>query len=171
MTLGFRLVLRHIERYIAASAWFEVFNTATPVQDGWPSQPENATGIYADFLDLCDITESNKHLPNVYKDALRLLFSILQVGQLSMRELPQLMAFMGRLHGPFLQLLTVRDSKALLIMLYWLVLLNSLGLWWVKARAENEAQAILGYLRMHKDERIQKMLVVPRIAFGSSSAY
>ena len=171
MILGFRLVLRHIERYITVSAWFEVFNTAAPARDGWTSHLEKLSDIHADFLDLCDITESNKHLPNIYKDALWLLFPILQVEQLSMRDLPQLMAFMGRLSGPFVQLLTIRDSRALIIMLYWLVLLNSLGLWWVKVRAAHEAQAILGYLQMHHDERIQKMLVMPRIAFGSSSAY
>jgi len=161
--LGFRLVLRHIQHFITASVWFDLFCKATPAEDGWTIKLESAFGIYADFLDLCEITPRNHHLPSIYKDALKDLFAMLQVEELSIRDLAQLMAFMGRLGGSFQRLLVARDSKALLIMLYWLVLLNSLDLWWVRARAACEIRAILGYLESDSDTRIQRMLVVPRI--------
>lgn len=72
-----------------------------------------------------------------------------------MRNLAQLMALMCRLAGPLQKLLVARDSRVLLIMLYWLVLLDSLDLRWVKAPAANEAQTIFAYLERDNDENTE----------------
>lgn len=88
-----------------------------------------------------------------------------------MPNLTQLMASKCRLGGPLQKPLVVRDSRALLIMLYWLVLLDSLDLRLVKARAASEARAIFEYFERDNDVRTPRMLAVPRIAFGAPLAY
>ena len=66
----------------------------------------------------------------------------------------------------FLELLLVRDGKALLIMLHWLVQLEKLQLWWTRSRAQCEANAILRYLDKDPSPLVQALLEMPRTAFG-----
>ena len=119
---------------------------------------------------MCGVNLEDKTSPkSVYFDALIDLSVLLQVEQVSMRDFALLMAFQGRLSGEFRKLLLVLDSRALLIMLYWLVLLDGLDLWWTKTRSQCEAGAILRYLSKSSDLRIQEMLEVPRLAFGEDA--
>lgn len=83
-----------------------------------------------------------------------------------MGDMAQVVAFMSRLNGSFQGLLIALDSKALLILLYWLAILEKLGLWWAKIRAAQEAQAIIGYLELDEDIRIQNLLKIPRMMFA-----
>lgn len=48
--MGLLAVLRHVEQHMTLSAWFRVFNTATPAEYGWTIELEPAKGIFADFL-------------------------------------------------------------------------------------------------------------------------
>lgn len=119
--------------------------------------------------DICDVDPCNESPPNPYTNILKHLFALFQIAQLSMQDLAQLMAFMGRFDGGFQALLITRDSRALLILLYWLFLLNGLDLWWVKLRAAQEGRAILNFLESDDDLRIRCMLEMPRAAFDTAS--
>lgn len=93
------------------------------------------------------------------------LFALFQIETLTMRDMAQVVAFMSRLNGEFQALLVVLDSKALLILLHWLTILEKLGLWWAKCRTTQEAHAIIGHLELDCDQRIQNLLKIPRIMF------
>lgn len=82
-----------------------------------------------------------------------------------MQEMAQIVAFMSRLNGGFQNLLVALDSKALLILLYWLAILEKLGLWWAKGRATQEARAIIEHLGQNHDDRIRDLLETPRMMF------
>lgn len=93
------------------------------------------------------------------------LFALFQIETLTMRDMAQVVAFMSRLNGEFQALLVVLDSKALLILLHWLTILEKLGLWWAKCRATQEAHAIIGHLELDCDQRIRNLLKIPRFMF------
>ncbi|KAJ9662319.1 hypothetical protein H2198_001453 [Neophaeococcomyces mojaviensis] len=48
--IGFRVVLQHIGEYITRSAWFKLFNAATPAENEWTVDLDKADGLYAAFL-------------------------------------------------------------------------------------------------------------------------
>lgn len=79
------------------------------------------------------------------------------------------MAFMGRFDERFQTLLLKRDTRALVIFLYWFFLLDRLELWWIKSRAEWEATAIINLLEFDDDHRVQHLLDAPRLAFWNQS--
>lgn len=181
--MGFPTVLRHVERHIEFSVWLNLFNSAVPAEHGWTLDLRTADGLFAEFLgewnehagamdrvaycgiDLCDITLECDRDENPYENALMDLFALFQIEHLSMRDMAQVVAFMSRLNGDFQVLLVALDSRALLILLYWLAILDSLGLWWAKSRITQEARAILECLELNEDVRIQSLLKVPRTAF------
>lgn len=83
-----------------------------------------------------------------------------------MANFAPLMAFMGRLAGPFQQLLIQRDSAALLVVAYWLALMIRLQLWWIQERAYQECIAIVIFLKNNKTPRVRRMLEFPAKAVG-----
>lgn len=93
------------------------------------------------------------------------LFALFQIDVLTMRDMAQVVAFMSRLNGEFQKLLVTLDGKALLILLYWLTILERLDLWWAKDRATQEAHAIIEHLEQDSDGRMRNLLEVPRIMF------
>ena len=72
------------------------------------------------------------------------------------------MAFMGRLAGPFQDLLVALDNRALMIVLYWMALLSELDLWWARRRITIEAYAIIQYLEDDSSRLVQDMLRLPK---------
>lgn len=96
------------------------------------------------------------------------LFALFQIEVLAMRDMAQIVAFMSRLNGGFQSLLVALDSRALLILLYWLAILEKLNLWWAKGRATQEAHAIIEQLEQDCDSRIRELLRVPRMVFMQS---
>lgn len=93
------------------------------------------------------------------------LFALFQIEVLSMQDMAQIVAFMSRLNGEFQGLLVALDSKALLILLYWLAILAKLGLWWAKARATQEAHAIIEHLQQDRDDRVRNLLKIANMMF------
>lgn len=83
-----------------------------------------------------------------------------------MRDMAQVVAFMSRLNGNFQALLIALDTRALLVLLYWLAILEKLGLWWAKTRAAQEAQAIIEHLEPNEDVKIRNLLKIPRMTFA-----
>lgn len=190
---GFVPVMRHIGAFLGSCAWSGVFNEASPWENfcldskDFCFNGEDQMETCLNFLSkpvcmsicdlkltsaaLCEIDLTDSQSPNIYKVALKDLFVLFQIGNVSMRDFAFLMAFQGRLGGEFLGLLLARDKKALLIMLHWLVQLEKLQLWWTKSRAECEAYAILRFLDNDPDPLIQALLERPRAAFRFVPAF
>lgn len=80
------------------------------------------------------------------------------------------MAFMGRLAGPFQDLLVALDNRALMIVLYWMALLSELDLWWARRRITIEAHAIIQYLEYDSSRLVQDMLRLPKSVLMCGSA-
>lgn len=183
VAIGFLLVVRHVEKYLEKSAWYRIFEGAVPADQGWTVSLASAEGIYAEFLGkllefhesgepsanlcigLCDIGTEDESNSNIYHGAVKDLFALLQLERVSMHNLPQVMSFLGRLNDQFQQSLIDRDAAALLILLHWFAVVKGLGAWWATARINMEARAILGYLELNTDARVQRLLIWPREAF------
>jgi hypothetical protein len=182
--MGFPAVLRHVARHLGCSVWFKIFNSATPAEHGWTIDLGTANGIFAQFvgewkamkgqcmtcdsscIDLCNIGRDINDDENPYRHALMDLFALCQINVLTMRDMAQVVAFMSRLNGSFQGLLVALDARALMILLYWLAILDKLGLWWAKSRAAQEAQAIIEHLELNEDVRIRNLLKIPRMTFA-----
>lgn len=116
--------------------------------------------------DLCSIEPGIDDDGNPYRHALMDLFALCQIERLTMRDMAQVVAFMSRLNGSFQALLIALDARALLVLLYWLAILEKLGLWWAETRAAQEAQAIIEYLEPNEDIKIRNLLELPRMTFA-----
>ena len=67
----------------------------------------------------------------------------------------------------FLELVLVKDHKALVLLAYWLVILAQVPLWWVKQRGRCESQAICFYLaETSTDMVVDKFMEWPRVMLG-----
>jgi hypothetical protein len=74
--------------------------------------------------------------------------------------------FMGRLLPEFTNLLLQKDTKALVILSYWLAKMCSVKLWWIRSRVRLECMAICMYLENSDDSRILKLLESPAESCG-----
>jgi len=80
------------------------------------------------------------------------------------------MDFWGFTNMPseFKALLDNRDPRALLILAYWYMRVNQLGVWWLRPRTVLEGRAICAYLEQHysADPDLQSLLRFPKASFG-----
>lgn len=113
--------------------------------------------------EICSIQFDIDDDRNPYKHALKDLFALFQIERLTMRDMGQVVAFMSRLNGQFQGLLVALDSRALLMLLYWLAILDKLGLWWARGRAAQESHAIIQYLELNGDSKIRDLLEIPKM--------
>lgn len=108
------------------------------------------------------MTEEDLTLEEPVHAALKNLFSLVSIDRIGLPHFAELMAFMGRLAGPFQELLVTLDSRALMIILYWMALLSRLDLWWARRRIAIESCAIIQHLELDHSQLVQTMLKLPR---------
>ena len=118
-------------------------------------------GIPQAFVEICGLNSSSINANNVYHTPLRLLSETMKL-EVTPGNLYLLVQFAGGVGGRFLDLLKVKEHRALLIFSYWLGKLCSMPLWWCPGRARRDCTAICMYLdQPTHDRRIRKMLEWP----------
>ncbi|KAJ0107188.1 uncharacterized protein J7T55_007558 [Diaporthe amygdali] len=117
-------------------------------------------GIPAAFTELCELTPSSNESNNPYCRILHLLAPLLQIENKA-ENTTKLLAFIGRTWVNLRPLLAQKDTRALLLLSWWLVLLEHVNQWWVVTRARTERKAIVEHLSTCSDPRVQALLVWP----------
>jgi len=124
-------------------------------------------GLPPAFIKLCDLDEDSTPSNNPYHSIVRLLTPLLYLKP-TKGHFQKLISFGGRTFDLFRPLLHIRDSKALLLLSYWLALLAQTDQWWLDIRARSQCSAIVHYLSTIPDSSIHALLAFPA-SFGKAS--
>ena len=122
-------------------------------------------GIPANFCDLFDLNELSDKCNNPYHAAVRHLIPLTKLEPIQ-EHLIKNLVWLGRTRETFFELLQAMDSRAWLLVAYWLGLLCSYKQWWLTERARVECHALCATLENVPDERVRRMLEVPSRACG-----
>ncbi len=160
---GLRHLLGHAKPWLRKSMWFDMFMESRDelFEDNRPGR----VGLHPELADLCGITESSTEENNPYLWPLRMLSPILRL-EPSAKTFPRITTFIGRLLPPYYERLIAKDPPALIILSWWLVLMQKVNLWWVQNRAKSECAAICMYLEGSCDPLVLQLLEFPAEACG-----
>ena len=117
------------------SLWLPVFEAADDENSSFTSSQPGIEGLPSALVQLCELNQWSNSADDPYHKILRHLTPLL-VMQSSPSSMNRIFAFGGRLHGTFRPLIERKDSRALLLLSWWLALLHQVDEWWVRAWAQ-----------------------------------
>ncbi|KAB8227997.1 Zn(II)2Cys6 transcription factor [Aspergillus alliaceus] len=162
---GLRCMIGLIDPWLDESIWNEAFQ-ASSNYEFYDDHRMGREDLDPDLADLCDISDITTEETNPFHWPLRMLCPLLRMPRHKCGA-TRITNFMGRLHSDFVNLLTAKEPRALLILSYWLALMyTSVHDWWVDPRVRVECQAICMYLEAWGDKRIVELLDFPARACG-----
>ncbi|KAK5698703.1 hypothetical protein LTR97_006351 [Elasticomyces elasticus] len=144
----------------SSMVWKSVLFSADDSQGTFTSKARGGHGVPPGLVELCDIRPDSTSDTNVYHAILRHLSPLFRLGP-GPANFVKLIAFGGRTARYFRPLLDKRDEKALLLLSYWLALLQQVDQWWLLERARSEYLAITKYLAAHGSAQIVALLHHP----------
>ncbi|KEF52167.1 uncharacterized protein A1O9_11794 [Exophiala aquamarina CBS 119918] len=119
------------------------------------------------FIRLYGLDDHGTDEFNLYRPALRRLARALDP---KCHPVKVVMDFWGftNMKPEFKALLDDRDPRALLILAYWYMRVNQLGVWWLRPRTVLEGRAICAYLEQYSsdDPDLRSLLQFPKASFG-----
>jgi hypothetical protein len=167
---GIRLMVGVAQPWRPGSAFQDLAYEANDQRGTYTDFRPGNTGVPQSFIDLCDITPTSTVDNNPYHAAVRMLTPLFEL-QSSSETLMKHLNFVGFMQPVFIDLLQLRDSRALLLMGIWYGLVckaNYWNQWWLARRALVECTAICMYLDSHADEAVRPFLHFPQQACGYS---
>lgn len=165
-TGGFRALQVMYNAPARGSLWASVLDAADNDVGSFTNDAQGTEGLPPAFVRLCELGDTSSSHDNPYHKILRLLVPLLEM-ELAPENMNKIFAFGGRLHNTFRPLVTKMDTRALLLLSWWLALLRHVDEWWVKAWARASCHSVVTYLSSLHDSRIQALLVYPA-AFGTA---
>jgi hypothetical protein len=123
------------------------------------------SNIMAGICDLCNVSRDLQHGDSLYLEPLRGLNTIV-CGSLDDTKVGQMMHYIGNLPVPFSQILEALEPRAMLIILYWHVLLMLIGQWWATHTGIVASRRTIAYLWKVGREELRKLLVFPAAVCG-----
>lgn len=163
-TGGFRALQIIYDAPGQGSPWASVFYAADDDVGSFTSDEQGIDGLPPAFVHLCELNGSSSSHDNSYHKILRHLTPLL-VMKLDPRNMNKIFAFGGRMHTTFRPLVMQKDTRALLLLSWWLALLRQVDEWWVKAWAKASCHNVVTHLFTLPDPSIQDLLVYPA-SFG-----
>jgi Fungal specific transcription factor domain len=163
--LGVLLHLENLKSYIPHSLWLPVIRDSDDDRDTYSKIRPGLDGLPAELVDLCHITGTSNKDNNPYHVPVRLLTAMMNL-ELDVHNFTKLIKFPCRLPSSFITLIRGKDPIALLLMSHWFALMSTMPHWWCCVRARFECLAICRHLKLHKDDRIQKLLEYPMRVCG-----
>jgi hypothetical protein len=164
-TGGFRALQIIYDAPGRGSPWASVFCAADDDVGNFTSDKQGIEGLPPAFVRLCELDDSSSSHDNPYHKILRHLTPLLDM-KLDPKNMNKIFAFGGRMHTTFRPLAMQKDTRALLLLSWWLALLRQVDEWWIKAWARASCHSVVTYLLTLPDPRIQDLLVYPA-TFGS----
>lgn len=151
---------------IRHSLWAQVFHAADDDVGSFISDEQGVEGLPPAFVNLCGLNESSRSQDNPYHKILRHLTPLLEM-ELDPKNMNKIFAFGGRLHKTFRPLVLQKDTRALLLLSWWLATMRVVNEWWVKAWARASCRSVVAHLSSLQDQKIQALLVYPA-TFGTA---
>jgi hypothetical protein len=145
--------------------WWEVFMASQHENQAFEDPPPGREGLHPELADICGIDGTTTEESNPYLAPLRMLSLLLQAER-SIKSFSKYTTFMGRLLPSFWAQLAKKDPPALIILSWWLAMLDSCKCWWAETRVRSECAAICMYLENSEDPRILRLLEFPAEVCG-----
>jgi hypothetical protein len=157
---GINCILAHAAPYLEQSIWLGVFMESEDEHHTFDNHTPGREGLHAGLANLCDIDDTTTENDNPYHWPLRLLSPMLKL-EATGKNIGILGFFIARLSPEFINLLLQKDTKALVILCYYLGKMCLLKHWWIHSRSWSECRAICMYLENSQDPRVLKLLEFP----------
>ncbi|EAW11202.1 Zn(II)2Cys6 transcription factor domain-containing protein [Aspergillus clavatus NRRL 1] len=157
---GLRHLLGLTRPWLCISMWLGVFMDNVEESKVFDDHRPGRAGLHPALADICGIEDTTTEESNPYLWPLRMLTALL-AAERSMKSFSMYTTFMGRLLPIFWDRLANKDPPALVILGWWLALLDSIGLWWAQTRVRSECAAICMYLEDSEDARVLRLLEFP----------
>ncbi|DAA74738.1 TPA_exp: putative C6 transcription factor [Trichophyton benhamiae CBS 112371] len=154
--------------FIPQSIWGPAFVAAEEAHDELLNHcPQGREGMNPKLADFCGITDSTTAETSPYFKPLQVVSTMLEMEK-SPSTAGYFSSFLGHLDPRFLELLRVRDTRALIVMAHWMGIMCLISHWepWVEGRIRSECIAICIYLTPSADARLLELLRFPSIASG-----
>lgn len=165
-TGGFKALQVIYDAPTRGSLWASVFYAADDNVGTFTDDTQGTRGIPSAFVQLCELDETSSSDDNSYHRILRHLVPLLEM-KVDAENMNKIFAFGGRMHKTFRPLVVEKDTRALLLLSWWLALLRQVDEWWVKAWARASCHSVVTHLSSLHDSRIQALLVYPA-TFGTA---
>ncbi|RHZ45117.1 Zn(II)2Cys6 transcription factor domain-containing protein [Aspergillus thermomutatus] len=162
---GLRHLLGLTQPWLCISMWWEIFMASREETQAFGDHGPGRVGLHPELADICGIDDTATEESNPYLWPLRMLTPLLQAER-SIKSFSKYTNFMGRLLPSFWAQLAKKDPPALIILSWWLALMDSVRLWWAENRVRSECAAICMYLENSEDPRILKLLEFPAEVCG-----
>ncbi|KAH2004328.1 hypothetical protein KXV80_004227 [Aspergillus fumigatus] len=162
---GLRHLLGLTKPWLCISMWWDVFMATRQESRTFEDPPPGREGLHPELADICGIDDTTTEESNPYLAPLRML-SLLLPAERSIKSFSKYTTFMGRLLPSFWAQLAEKDPPALIILSWWLAMLDSCRCWWAETRVHSECAAICMYLEDSEDPRILRLLEFPAEVCG-----
>ncbi|KAK6373700.1 hypothetical protein LTS17_008193 [Exophiala oligosperma] len=168
--LGSILTLFKSKSNVQDSMWINTLEpTAETVlhllDDGLPGTAAT-DGLPDEFATIFGVCETSGPLTNSHHKVLRRLCRLLPIVPENEVALLQYMQFVEVISSQFLHLLNSLDTRALLLVSYWLALLCAEDCWWTRRRAQNDCWAICEHIEQTGDKSLWRYMDFPAAACG-----
>ncbi|KAK2786812.1 hypothetical protein FQN53_006109 [Emmonsiellopsis sp. PD_33] len=153
-------ILPKIQPWLHNCIWFVPFMEAYSEYCEIDTSTPGADGLQRELAELCEIDEESTAANNPYHSALRTFTSMVDI-EVSGPNFIKLMFFLGSLRPSFTRLLQKRESRALLILAFWLGKMCEDPAGWIYPKLHMECLAICMYLDGNQDQRVTRLLEYP----------
>lgn len=148
------------------SMWLGMFEEVTETILQLNDNRSGTDGIPAELATIFNVEETSTCNQHQYLKVLRRLCRLIPIDPENELALLQYMQFVEGLSPQFIRLLNALDTRALMLLSYWLALLCAKDCWWSHLRARNDCWAICEHLEKCGDERVWKYMDFPAAACG-----
>ncbi|OQV01430.1 hypothetical protein CLAIMM_06794 [Cladophialophora immunda] len=148
------------------SMWLDVFEPVAEALLGLYDDRPGVSGIPAEFATVFDLSETSNCDDHPYLKLLRRLWRLLPVDPGNELALLLYMQFVEGMSSQFVVLLNSLDTRALMLVSYWLALICAKDCWWTRLRAKNDCWAICEHLEQVGDKSLWKYMDFPAAACG-----
>lgn len=152
----------------AQSMWLRVFEENSEAFVQLEDCRSGTDGIPEEFVTLFDVVESSTCASHPYLTVLRRLCRLLYIDPENDLALFSYTQFVEGMSPQFVGLLNTLDTRALMLLSYWLGLLCVKDCWWSRVRANLDCWAICEHLEKYGDELLWRYMDFPAQACGYS---
>lgn len=152
----------------AQSMWLRVFEENSEALQPLEDCRSGTDGIPEEFTTVFGVVEGSSCDSHPYLTALRRLCRLLYIDPESDLAFFSYTQFVEGMSPQFVGLLNALDTRALMLLSYWLALLCVKDCWWSRFRANLDCRAICEHLEKHGDELLWRYMDFPARACGYS---
>jgi len=167
---GLRCLILMAKPYIPNSIWNIPFSEMGEEQRAFEDNRPGREGLHQGLANFCGIDETTTEETSPYYEPLRMLSPMLEMKPYDQVEHYNIVvSFIGRLQPEFINLLRAKDTRALMILAYWMGRICPMSSFqpWIVARIVPECIAVCMYLEQTSTDPVTlSLLEFPAKACG-----